>query len=314
MSVEPVKPTRKPLFRASDPVSVAGKQLFARQLRRMKRQEAGSRTGEDIESAHRMRVAIRRMRSLLKLLADHYQAGAVRKLDTGLRDIARALGAVRDLDVFIIDLENFAASQPQAQQAALRELIDRLDRRRARSRRRLNRFLDSKGYARSLRRFNRFCKRSGKGARRIQQSSAPHQLRHVLPALLHQRLSQVKAYDVVLPSPDIEHLHDLRVEFKQLRYALECFQPILGVSAGRFLLSARAMQDLLGRIQDISVFMEAAGQLNKLSPEQSQALALYQAARLAEQKQLRQDFEGLWRAFNRRANQRLFADALLVLR
>ena len=298
---------------ASDPVAEAGRKIIARQYRRMIQQEAGSRTGADIESVHRMRVAIRRMRSLLRLIPDHYQARTARQLQSGLREIARNLGAVRDLDVLILDLERFAASLPRAEQAPLRSVVQRLDQRRIKRRQRINRLFDSKGYARILRRLKRFANRRGQGARRIDRR-APRELRHVLPVLLHQRLASVRAYDALLPAGDVEDLHDLRVEFKQLRYALEFFQPILGASAAPYLRHVRAMQDLLGRIQDISVFIEAISRLKKLTAEERTALASYCSARLAEQVCLRQDFDEQWRGFNLRATQRQFSDALLVLR
>ncbi|MCY3780837.1 MAG: CHAD domain-containing protein [Chloroflexi bacterium] len=298
----------------TDPVAEAGRKVFAGQIRRMQRQEAGSRTGEDIESVHRMRVAIRRMRSLLKLLPDFYRVGTVSKIEGGLREIARALGRIRDLDVLILDLENFSATQPPEQQAQILSVIDRLDQRRDNRRKRLNALFDSKGYARFLRQLSRFGKTPGRGARRIKRRRAPHQLRHVLPLLLHQRMARVKAYDTVLPSSDINDLHELRVEFKQLRYAVEFFEPVLGSSAGRFLRSVKAMQDFLGRIQDISVFMEAVSRLKRLTPEQAAALESYREARKAEQDRLRDQFEEIWTRFNNRATQRLFSDSLLVLR
>ena len=307
------KSSDKLAIHASDPVAEAGRKIIARQYRRMIQQEAGSRTGADIESVHRMRVAIRRMRSLLKLIPDHYQARTARQLQSGLREIARTLGAVRDLDVLILDLERFAASLPAEERAPIQAVIQRLDQRRTKRRQRINALFDSKSYARSLRQLKRFAKSSGKGVRRIDRR-APRELRHVLPVLLHQRLAIVRAYDTVMPAADIEDLHDLRVEFKQLRYALEFFQPILGASAAPYLRRVRAIQDLLGRIQDISVFIEAISRLKKPTAEQQQALENYRSARLTEQDGLRQDFDEQWRGFNLRATQRQFSDSLLVLR
>ena len=109
-------------------------------------------------------------------------------------------------------------------------------------------------------------------------------------------------------------MHELRVEFKQLRYAVEFFQPVLGSSAGRFLQSVKAMQELLGRINDISVFMDSVSRLKKLPPEQSAVLESYIAARKDEQDRLREQFEELWTRFNGRATQRQFSDSLLILR
>ena len=298
----------------SDPMAEAGRKIFAEQLRRMKRYEGGSRTGQDIEDVHQMRVAIRRMRSLFNLIGGHYRAKTVDRYERGLRDIARALGAIRDLDVLILDLEDFAATLPEASQATMAELIALLDSRRSKHRLSLNKLFDSKRYRRFVRQFRRLCKTPGVGARRIKRSESPHQVRHVLPLLLHRRLASVKAYDTVLPASDDTVLHALRVEFKQLRYALEFFQPIVGSSAGRFLHEVKAMQEVLGRINDIAVFTETMSRLDDLPPEQSALIGYYINDRTGELVALRQQFTLVWTRFNNRTTQRHFADSLLVLR
>lgn len=309
-----IKSADKSRINPTDAVAEAGRKLFTQQIRRMKRHEAGSRTGDDIESVHRMRVAIRRARSLLKLIPDYYRAKTVARTQDNLRAIARSLGAIRDLDVLILDLEAYAANLPLEEQAPMQAVIDRLDRRRCRRREGLNTLFDSKDYARFLRQFKRFGKARGKTDRRVKRASQPYQLRHVVPLLLHRRMASVKAYDTVLPASDIERLHELRVEFKQLRYAVEFFEPALGSSAGAFLQSLTAMQELLGRINDISVFTESVGDLNKLTPQQAAIIDDYIAARRSEQDELRASFEVLWQRFNSRATQRKFSDSLLVLR
>ncbi len=301
-------------IQATDPMAEAGRKIFARQLRRMKSHEAGSRTGEDIESVHQMRVAIRRMRSLFNLIGAHYRRKTVMEYERGLREIARALGAIRDLDVLILDLQDFREDLPPASQEALEPVIALLEDRRRAFRVRLNRLFDSKRYSRFLRRFQRLTKRRGRGARKLKRRETPHQLRHVLPSLLHERLARVRAYDSVLPAADDTVLHALRVEYKQLRYALEFFQPILGRSAGAFLLQVKAMQEILGRINDIAVFSETVAGIDDLPAEQTAILQCYISARDAELAGLRTQFEVAWARFNNRATQRLFSDSLLVLR
>ena len=314
MDPDDSKPNKKREILPSDPVAEAGRRVFVRQLRRMKSHEAGSRTGADIESVHQMRVAIRRMRSLFNLIGAHYRHGNVSEFERGLREIARALGAIRDLDVLILDLGDFQASLPPDSQEALAQVVALLDDRRRVSRVRLNKLFDSKRYARFLRRFRRFTRRSGRGARKLKRREQPHQLRHVLPLLLHERLARVKAYDVALPAEDDAVLHDLRVECKQLRYALEFFQPILGKSAGRFLEQVKAMQTILGRLNDIAVFIDYVERLDDLPLEQAAVLQRYVSVRAAELAGLREQFKQAWRRFNTRASQRLFSDSLLVLR
>ena len=304
----------KRAIQPTDPMAEAGRLIFARQIRLMLSHEAGSRTGADIESVHQMRVAIRRMRSLFNLIGDHYRPKSTARFERGLRQTARALGAIRDLDVLVLDLQNYQEALSPDDQEALAQVVAMLDERRSACRARLNQLLDSKRYARFIRRFQRFAKRRAKGARRLKRGETPHQLRHVLPLLLHERLARVKAYDTVLPASDDAILHDLRVEYKQLRYALEFFQPILGRSAGYFLTQVKEMQEILGRINDIAVFSGYVSRLEHLRPEQSAVLKGYVAARNDELVVLRERFYDAWARFNSRAPQRQFSDSLLVLR
>lgn len=297
-----------------DPMAEAGRKILALQTGRMKRHESGSRTGEDIESVHQMRVAIRRMRSLFKLIGKHYRPRTVTKYSRGLRRIARALGRVRDLDVLILDLENYRESLPESDAIAFDELIDSLDFRRRAHRERLNSLFDSKSYIGFVRQIDRLCKKRGRGAAPLPEAKAPHQVRHVLPLMLHECLARVRAYDTVLPASDDTVLHALRVEYKQLRYAIEFFLPLLGTSANHFLREVKAMQEILGRINDIAVFSEYLRGIATVRPDQDAVIASYLNDRDNELIALREQFAAQWRSFNSRANLRKFSDALLILR
>ena len=303
-----------PAMHGTDHVADAGRLIFLRQLRRMQAQEAGSRTGEDIESVHKMRVAVRRMRSLLRLLGDHYPGKPIAVAGKRLRRIARVLGAIRDLDVLILDLQEFSARLPAESQQHANALVSRLERRRAKRRKRLNAFLDSKRYERALRQLERFAGTKTGRASRPLRPHEPQELRHVLPSLLHQRLAIVSAYDAVLPNADDTRLHALRVECKRLRYAIEFFAPVLGASGTDFLALVTSMQDTLGRINDIAVFVSRLQNLKKLSPEQAAILNDYIASRNNELSALRATFYKQWARMNTRAQRRKFSDALLVLR
>ena len=307
-----VKAPRDILLR--DPMAEAGRKLLAAQLDRMLRHEAGSRTGENIESVHQMRVAIRRMRSLFMLIGATYKPKTVDKFSRGLQRIARALGNIRDIDVLIHDLEAFRQSLPERDQVTLDQVINRLDGRRSGRREQLNALFDSKSYVRFLRQYARLCKKPGRGAAPVPNVKEPHQVRHVLPILLHERLARVRAYDAVLPAADDTILHALRVEFKQLRYALEFFQPLLGTSTDGFLREVKEMQEVLGRINDIAVFSDYMSGIKKLAPEQSEVVQTYLIDRERELVALRLRFDGQWASFNTRARMRQFSDALLVLR
>ena len=175
------KQTDKQAMLVTNHVAEAGRMVFQQQLRQMILHEPGSRSGADIESVHKMRVAVRRMRSLLRLVGDYYKRKAIADTERALRDIARALGEIRDLDVLIVDLQQFSATLPPDAQQHAEALIKRLDRRRAKRRRRLNAFFDSKPYRRSLRQLERFGMKAEKADRQLKRAHDPHELRHVLP-------------------------------------------------------------------------------------------------------------------------------------
>src|SRR4051812_17496203 len=81
-----------------DTMAEAGRKILLSDLVKMLDHEAGSRSGEDLEDVHDMRVALRRMRSTLRLLADYYKPKTIDPYLVEMRKLAHALGTVRDLD------------------------------------------------------------------------------------------------------------------------------------------------------------------------------------------------------------------------
>ncbi len=57
--------------------------------------------GEDLEASHDMRVAARRLRAILRMFRECFPRKKFKRQDERLRHLIRALGAVRELDVFI---------------------------------------------------------------------------------------------------------------------------------------------------------------------------------------------------------------------
>ena len=213
-----------PTILATDPAAEAGRKVLAGQVRRMRRQEAGSRTGEDIESVHRMRVAIRRMRSLLRLLRGFYQGGTAGKIEEGLRDIARALGRIRDLDVLIIDLESLLGN-PAAGAAS----ADSVGHRPARSpprqppqtAERALRFQRLRALPASVESLRQGAW-TGRASIQAPQRAAAIAPRFAPPAAPAHGAGQSLRCCPARQATSND-LHELRVEVKQLRYAVEFF-------------------------------------------------------------------------------------------
>ncbi|MFQ3565778.1 MAG: CHAD domain-containing protein [Aggregatilineales bacterium] len=308
-----LKDHREPVH-PEDTMAEAGRKVLLGEFIHMLENEAGSRLGEDIEYVHDMRVATRRMRTTLRLLEPYYKPKAVRAYRRALRKIARALGAVRDLDVLIDDMTKFKDTLDPAQQEDLQTVIDALDKERAAARHDLNRLFDKSEYQDFIDDFARFLLRTGTGVRPLDGDVHPYQVRHVLPVLLYSHLAAVRAYDDVLSEADDTVLHALRIEFKQLRYAASLFEDVLGSSVKDYIKSIKAAQDHLGRMQDIAMTeAKLTGLAPLLSAGQLETLGLYLDHIRAERDLLRQQVAEMWRQFNRRTVQRHLASAVVAL-
>jgi CHAD domain-containing protein len=139
-------------------------------------------------------------------------------------------------------------------------------------------------------------------------------VRHVLPLLIYKHLADVRAYETVLENADAATLHALRIEFKRLRYTISLFADVLGDEIDDFVKELVAIQDHLGRINDISVAQERLHSLmNDLKDDQRAVLQAYLDHITVERPALEAQMPEIWRRFNRKGVQRKLAGALAVL-
>lgn len=320
VSLDPVETLKTHLapVDAADTMAEAGRKILLGDFVKMLENEAGSRAGEDIEAVHDMRVATRRMRSAFRLLEAYYKPKPTRPYIDTLKLLANHLGAVRDLDVLIENLEAHRAGLDVAGQDAIGIVIAGLDKKRRKARKKLVTFLDSDAYSAFVTGFTEFLVRPGKAARPVDEDSTdPYQVRHVLPGLIHDHLAQVRAYDNVLEDASEGTLHALRIEFKRLRYAVAYFEDVLGASGTDFIKELKRIQDYLGRLNDLVVaeeYLESVLDDGSLNEEQAAVLQASMGIMDAERADLRRGFPDVWAHFNKRAVQRKLSDALLILR
>ena len=247
-----------PGIEPDDAMSEAGRKTFRFHYRRMLYNEPGTRLGQDIEALHDMRVATRRMRAAFRVFAPHYEPKLVTRSQKGLKRTGRALGPVRDLDVFRAKIRDYLSALPQSQQHDLDRFLAVLETHRDSARERMNAYLDSGKYARFKDRFGQFVETEGLGSRPAGFDGGeprPYRVRHVAPVVIYERLAAVRAYDewVSIPNPPPEQLHSLRIACKRLRYTLEFFREVLGPDTKQLINSIVAIQDHLGNLQDAVV-------------------------------------------------------------
>jgi CHAD domain-containing protein len=252
-----------PGIQPDDPMSEAGRKTFRFHYRRMLYNEPGTRLGEDIEALHDMRVATRRMRAAFRVFGEYYQPKAVSPYLKGLKRTGRALGPVRDLDVFREKVRTYLSTLPESHQGSLDGFLAALETRREAARQRLLAYLDSDKYARFRERFGQFVETEGMGSRIFTLDGGephPYRVRHIAPVAVYERLAAVRAYDEWvrparpdMPGPPLERLHALRIACKGLRYTLEFFREVLGPDSKAVIKEIVKMQDHLGNLQDAVV-------------------------------------------------------------
>ncbi|MBN9593383.1 MAG: CHAD domain-containing protein [Alphaproteobacteria bacterium] len=201
------------------------------------------RNGER-EGVHQMRVGLRRMNVALAMLKMMPGSPGVKRLRKRTRALAAGLGQARDLDVFV---DEILAGMPADDAAALETLrveTDRLHRdawavaKMAVEDRALDAFLDEI-------------------AALAEELSAPGQakdrkvLSQAAPDVLDRLLSRARKRGRRIVNGDDRALHRLRIALKKLRYAVEFFESLYPHKSGRrYLKRLKAMQDLLGRVND----------------------------------------------------------------
>ena len=228
-----------------DTIGHVGLSVLRRQLAALLAKEAGARLGDDVEELHDMRVATRRLRAAIALFGDVLPAEAER-LRPDLAWVGQTIGAVRDLDVQLQQLDRWTNVLTPSDQEALRRLRSLLEGQRARARGEMLESLDSPRYARLVRRLGTML-RSRSGAR-----TAP--ARAVAPDLVEARHRALrKAKRQIGPDSDAAAFHRLRIATKRYRYALEFLSDVYPGETKRLIRRSVTLQDVLGAHQDAHV-------------------------------------------------------------
>lgn len=215
----------------------------------------------DIEGVHRMRVATRRLRSALRDFLPLLKKRPLRKTRRKFKEIADALGAVRDQDVAILALEHLQSAAEIDQigepiKEGIASLIE--ERRAARETAQMNliQTIDADGLAKLQTDFTAALDKAVGKNKQTRVISFNEAGREVVAASLRE-LCDLGA--CVYEPFDIERLHEMRIAAKRLRYAIELFTACWGASVAPFAAEIAEMQSLLGEVHDCDVWLENLG-------------------------------------------------------
>jgi CHAD domain-containing protein len=219
----------------------------------------------DTEFLHDLRVAVRRTRSLQRELKKVFPPAQLDRFRQEFKWLQQVTGPSRDLDVYLLEFDDFTATVPEPQRHDLEALRALLEERRA----------DERGAMESALRSGRTTGLLHSWAEFLDQlPSLPVDDRPqaVTPIgeVAARRIDKVyrqmvKMGDAISDDSPHEDLHDLRKKGKELRYLLEFFAPLFpGKVTKPMVKTLKALQDTLGRFQDREV---QATMIRGLSPQ-----------------------------------------------
>ena len=213
----------------------------------------------DPEGVHAMRVASRRLRGALRDFLPYVRKRNLTAVQKQLKNVADALGDVRDLDVAMMALEKI---QPPADVApGLNELINSRKEVRDSAREELEAMLEKSQFQEFETTF----------IAAVEKATAIDRPRTAPPAkqltymgmtrtIILELLKELETLSSGLYKPlDVESLHDMRIAAKRLRYALELFQTCWGRAFGSYAKRAARIQSALGDVHDSDVWIETLG-------------------------------------------------------
>lgn len=230
----------------------------------------------EAEGIHQMRVAGRRLRVMLLLVAQKPAGRRVRRARRTLKGLVRAGAPARDLDVSLalFDEQRAALGAEAGEAAGLRR---RLAAARSRSRRRLREVVLDQDIAR--------LRRDLRAVLETAESATPAVLLRIRELRDVGGDGLLARFEALGDRFDSDELHDLRRQVRRLRYAAEAAAELGGDSKAWKRL--KRLQERLGDIHDPSVLAgwlgrQAAGAEMRQQPERATEARRLEGALLKE--------------------------------
>jgi CHAD domain-containing protein len=235
-----------------EPADSAAAAILRRLLEVMDANLDGTIADLDSEFLHDFRVAVRRSRSVQRELRGVFPPGELATFRAEFRWLQQATGDARDLDVYVLEFDDYRRMVPEEVRSDLDPLLGVLRDRRRRAHDETVRALRSERaavlhaqWAAFLDEFPRRPTDDRPAAKLPVGPVAGERIRRVY----RQMVKMGRAIDHSSPP---EHYHELRKRGKELRYLLELFgAPLYPSEVVKPMIRAlKALQDVLGRHQD----------------------------------------------------------------
>lgn len=206
----------------------------------------------DTEFLHDYRVSLRKIRSVVSLFSGVFAGEDTVRLKAQLGDLTRKTNGLRDLDVYLLEREEYFSLVPPITHVGLRLLFAGFAAERKEEQKKVKNFMKSRAYGRRIGALQKLFTSvdtlgSGPAAQEISLSFACR----LILARYRKVCRTARDIDENTPDPVI---HRLRIHCKKLRYLMEFFAPLFPAEEIRLLVKPlKGLQDNLGKFNDYSV-------------------------------------------------------------
>lgn len=199
--------------------------------------------GDDAAALHDYRIQLRRCRTLFCELKNELPETESKYIDTKLRILAQRTNALRDTDVLIAHLSQ-QQTHDDVSPMAIKQWHDHAETERRRLHGQLRRWLNSQTYQQILagiqQRLQRCEHLPGNALAKHMQQRFKHRLKKV-----------EKTATQALKQQQPDDFHQLRKQFKKLRYTIELLVlPVTGTTFAPAIKTLKKQLHLLGQLQD----------------------------------------------------------------
>ncbi len=214
--------------------------------------------GDEVEGVHQMRVAVRRLRSLLVLFRPMLERQAAERFEQELRRLGDVLGRARDWDVFLGETLP-AASGDGVPADAIEALQRAAAERRHAAHQDAKKAIAEPDFARFVLAM-RAWSRPGAGA--IDERHIDRPVAEAAPGLLDRLERKLAKRLDKADADDAPSLHAVRKSAKKLRYGIEYFDGVCGGDAKPYLKRCNRLQKKLGVLNDLETATARAAELS----------------------------------------------------
>ena len=248
-ALAPVRAAKVSLEMGMSSIAVFRSTIFSC-LEQLQGNERGVRESEAPEYIHQARVAMRRLRSAIRLWRPLLPADYVSNYDPRWRTLTNQLGDTRNWDVFITEILP-PVSKAFPEHSDLQRLVSRASTELGGCRKLAQAAMISPTYSQLLLEF------TAATVALVERKKPP--LTAFAPRSLNKRAKKVAELAAETKDSHPEARHALRIALKRLRYALEFFAPLFPARRmQRYHQSAAGLLELLGRMNDIVVAEQLA--------------------------------------------------------